>query len=169
MTDKQAWTPGPWRISRGGRKHRVAICGDGWLDFAKVVVRLESDLQDNETGLANARLIVAAPELLDVLQAFVQQEVDYMTRNNLGDPKKQYNVKWARAVIAKATGAAMTADNPVDVELMVPDVGEHTPSAIDLALPMLRKGEIESALQLLEAALKQSCRALGLRIVGDAA
>ncbi len=53
---------------------------------------------------ANARLISAAPELLEVVKAFVEQEVDYMTRNKLGDPEQQHNVKWARAVIAKAEG-----------------------------------------------------------------
>jgi hypothetical protein len=52
---------------------------------------------------ANARLIAAAPELLEALQAMVDAEVDYMTINNLGDPEQQHNVKWARAIIAKAT------------------------------------------------------------------
>jgi hypothetical protein len=41
-------------------------------------------------------------ELIEVVKAFVQQEVEYMTINHLGDPEKQHNVKWARAVLAKA-------------------------------------------------------------------
>lgn len=52
---------------------------------------------------ANARLIAIAPELLEVLKAFVAETVDYATINKLGDPEKQHNVKWARQVIAKAT------------------------------------------------------------------
>lgn len=47
------------------------------------------------------RLVRERNELLEVLKAFVAQEVDYMTINNLGNPEKQHNVKWARAVIAK--------------------------------------------------------------------
>ena len=51
---------------------------------------------------ANARLICAAPELMEVVKAFVAETVDYMMLNNLGDPEQQHNVKWARQVIAKA-------------------------------------------------------------------
>jgi hypothetical protein len=50
------------------------------------------------------RLEQAAPELLELVKAFVTAEVDYMTLNNLGDPEQQHNVKWARAVIAKVEG-----------------------------------------------------------------
>jgi hypothetical protein len=63
---------------------------------------------------ANAELIAAAPELLEVLQAYVAWEVEYMTINALGDPEKQHNVKWARSVIAKAT---MTAPQPERAEV----------------------------------------------------
>lgn len=48
----------------------------------------------------------SAPELLECLKAFVDQEVDYMTRNKLGDPEKQHNVKWARSIISKITSLA---------------------------------------------------------------
>jgi hypothetical protein len=39
-----------------------------------------------------------------VLDAFITQEVEYMIRNNLGDPEQQHNVIWARAVMARARG-----------------------------------------------------------------
>ena len=42
------------------------------------------------------------PELLEVLEAMVAAECEYMTINNLGDPEQQHNIKWARSVIAKA-------------------------------------------------------------------
>lgn len=54
---------------------------------------------------ANARLIAAAPDLLAALQAIVDENVDYMTINHLGDPEQQHNIKLARAAIAKATGS----------------------------------------------------------------
>jgi hypothetical protein len=42
-----------------------------------------------------------AGELEEVVNAFIAETVDYMTRNKLGDPEKQHNVKWGRAVLAK--------------------------------------------------------------------
>ena len=53
-------------------------------------------------GLADAHLISVAPELAEVVQAFIAETVDYATINNLGDPEKQHNVKWGLAVLAKA-------------------------------------------------------------------
>lgn len=38
--------------------------------------------------------------LREIVQAFIDETVDYATRNNLGDPEKQHNVKWARAELA---------------------------------------------------------------------
>src|SRR5690554_1940239 len=35
-------------------------------------------------------------EAAQIIQAFIDQEVDYMMRNNLGNPEKQHNVKWGR-------------------------------------------------------------------------
>lgn len=90
-------TPGPWRIYDATDRYAVKILG---VDPHIGNVHVASAL-----GAGNARLIVAAPELFEVLKAFVAQEVDYMTINNLGDPEKQHNVKWARAVFAKVEGA----------------------------------------------------------------
>lgn len=42
-------------------------------------------------------------ELASVVQAFIDQEVDYMTLNKLGDPEKQHNVKWGRSVLQGMT------------------------------------------------------------------
>ena len=38
-------------------------------------------------------------ELRQVIRAFVDDKVAYMTVNNLGDPEKQYHIKWARRVL----------------------------------------------------------------------
>ncbi len=53
---------------------------------------------------ANAGLIAASPELLEVVKAFIAEITDYAIINKLGDPEKQHNIKWARQVIAKAEG-----------------------------------------------------------------
>lgn len=98
-----AHTPGPWFIhDEYGPNDGGSLVGP--LGQSPVGGLTGYYGRDGQT--ANARLIAAAPELLDVVNAFVAQEVEYMTINNLGDPEKQHNVKWARAVIAKATGAA---------------------------------------------------------------
>lgn len=54
---------------------------------------------------ADARLLAAAPELLEALVLMEKEKSDYMVKNNLGDPSKEYTNKIARAAIAKATGA----------------------------------------------------------------
>lgn len=43
-------------------------------------------------------------EPIECLKAFVAETVDYMTRNKLGDPERQHNVRWARSIIAKTEG-----------------------------------------------------------------
>ena len=59
-------TPGPWTITRDEENY-VHISGN-WVNFARVVVRFRGDKQDYKTGLANARLIAAAPDMLAALK-----------------------------------------------------------------------------------------------------
>jgi hypothetical protein len=44
---------------------------NGWSKLAKVVIRLDLDADNSVEGLANARLIASAPDLLKSLQRFV--------------------------------------------------------------------------------------------------
>lgn len=87
-------TPGPWEIERysGGL---IQIVGD---------VRIVSDDEENVTTVveavargdeANARLIAAAPELLEALQVCIQQITALCSADDVPDQ--------ARAAIAKAT------------------------------------------------------------------
>jgi hypothetical protein len=63
-------TPGPWSISRKSpHSHRAWIGAVGWGKFARVVVRMDGSARDCEDGLANARLIAAAPDLLEACEA----------------------------------------------------------------------------------------------------
>ena len=63
-------TPGPWTIKffRSIEPNHALICAEDWHDFASVVVRFCGDDTDDATGLANARLIAAAPEMLEALK-----------------------------------------------------------------------------------------------------
>jgi hypothetical protein len=76
-------TPGPWNYDRSGYSLYVN-------SGREVVTALLMDGKRLETSEANARLIAAAPDLLEALERYV---------HHFGDP-----LKCARAAIAKATG-----------------------------------------------------------------
>jgi|UniRef100_A0A6H1ZBM7 hypothetical protein len=109
-------TPGPWRVESGTSlvwgacdPHDMTSYGMGY-PIIECRVSPASMWAANKgpniaEGRANARLCAAAPELLEVVRAFVAETVDYAKLNKLGDPEKQHNVKWARSVIAKAAGS----------------------------------------------------------------
>lgn len=94
-------TPGPWRISCGGRcggddgfsiaTDRVGMIAECW---PCVILGVEHQLEIS----ANAALISAAPELLDALIACE----DRLSRS--GNPQDWPALDKARAIIAKATG-----------------------------------------------------------------
>lgn len=92
---KQQHTPGPWRVSADGVEVGSAdsfkpfggcgCCGSPWMTA-----------DDPEVAKADARLIAAAPELLEALQLAVRQNEHDMVMT--GD-----ELRLARAAIAKAT------------------------------------------------------------------
>lgn len=97
---KAKYLPGPWAQTR--TKYLVKFSASShsegiWHFFAKVCVRIKGEGKDDETGLANARLIAAAPELLEALQgiekALSEQE----------SVPGYWRIK-AKEAIAKATG-----------------------------------------------------------------
>ena len=63
-------TPGPWRIQEQIDKETgmVHLSGHGWIGFAGVVVEMDGGIPSKK-GRANARLIAAAPELLEACKA----------------------------------------------------------------------------------------------------
>ena len=103
-------TPGPWfvvnvgdddepmysvkaaRIAGKEPRHEVALCATG------------DSPQEMET--ANARLIAAAPEMLEVLKAWVAlaDEAVQTYGEDMVHPKEREVIRSARAVIAKAGG-----------------------------------------------------------------
>jgi hypothetical protein len=66
---KTEHTKGPWEVEADSLRGNsyVAISGDEWIELATVVVRMK-DGKESEEGLANARLIAAAPQLLAALE-----------------------------------------------------------------------------------------------------
>ena len=82
-------TPGPWAVAETFSP--CVLIGDGYVQ-----------LPVNDEAQANARLIAAAPELLEALQRLSAQ----CTRLRLPGQAETDAEKTARAVIAKATGGA---------------------------------------------------------------
>jgi hypothetical protein len=68
------WTKGKWTGSREAWEHcgpgddAMALSGDGWGSFAKVVVRLDGEATDNPQGVANYHLLLAAPTMAEALE-----------------------------------------------------------------------------------------------------
>lgn len=91
-------TPGPWRFTEidspsGGKQH--AIVG---IPFGDVVAVTSYPFHGREAMEANARLIAAAPDLLEALQwALEQIEPDL-------DLDHQDAMTLARIAVAQATG-----------------------------------------------------------------
>jgi hypothetical protein len=67
---------------------------------------LERDEREN-TDYTAALLVSLADEVVrlrEALTAMVDEQVDYMTINKLGDPEKQHNIKLARRALAGEQG-----------------------------------------------------------------
>lgn len=90
-------TPGPWRIDERP-SHVGVLGGDG-----KKVAEAWLAFRDSETYWANARLIAAAPDLLEALQMLHDSNAEYGRINNLGGYDNN-DMKASRAAIARAKG-----------------------------------------------------------------
>jgi hypothetical protein len=88
-------TPGPWRYFRG--THSV------WSVEKAICIMAGPHKRECEERDANARLIAAAPDLLEALQMLYSETADYIRLNNLGGIDNQC-MQLSRAAIAKATG-----------------------------------------------------------------
>ncbi|MBP8283830.1 MAG: hypothetical protein KAX46_07945 [Chromatiaceae bacterium] len=93
-------TPGPWKTYvselRGGRYWTVEIPGVDDI----------IDIHETENGEANARLIAAAPELLEAAQAYLRWCEKSLGAGPVGNPRTHlWHNEQIRAAILKATGA----------------------------------------------------------------
>lgn len=95
-------TPGPWRVEQDGNMNpnlTFRICGP-WIHRKSSARQPYHALADTE---ANARLIAAAPELLEALKLAYQQFDDAIHCRRPSMHPLEY-AKVLRAAIAKAEG-----------------------------------------------------------------
>ena len=89
---KTNFTPGPWIVRDRGHPYTPEIW-DGTVGIARIIDRNEC--------IANARLIAAAPEMLDALMALVCAEFGRLDHPQINDSGLWRN---AGNAIAKAKG-----------------------------------------------------------------
>lgn len=114
MTSKH--TPGPWQVGGGIFGNNVILCQGSvdtcpkvpvWGELARVTLKFAQDSDGREwysqgTSEANARLIAAAPDLLEAAQDIESKIVDFEAgRINWRPGDFLFRI---RAAIAKATG-----------------------------------------------------------------
>lgn len=93
-------TPGPWKVQKpDSSSYAHTIIGNGfWIaDVAHGAIKGDD--------IANARLIAAAPELLNALDYLLEQTVDMDLKYGIGLTEGETEARTqALAAIAKATG-----------------------------------------------------------------
>jgi hypothetical protein len=112
-------TKGPWKFEftdwRGDpTPHKPYVCGNIGDGSATAVCIVEGNPTSEETTLANARLIAAAPSLLEALREQVQWYDDLVANYHPDDIHLRENVQRlhgprmerSRAAIALAQGAS---------------------------------------------------------------
>ncbi|HBN7642776.1 hypothetical protein NDR77_25795 [Pseudomonas aeruginosa] len=100
---KQSHTPGPWKWSESyktedGRETFTLVCENYEYGILSCDGLGNSPQSLGPQGMADAKLIVAAPELLEALEACVAR-----ITNEVADAEFLDEVDQARAAIAKAT------------------------------------------------------------------
>ena len=93
-------TPGPWQYAFEGGTTAFITESDGSTIFC---LRTTENTTAHKGLAANARLIAAAPELLEALLVMLR---DYMAVHGDGDLEMQPAIYQAQKAIAKATGDA---------------------------------------------------------------
>lgn len=93
-------TPGPWVVNPI-QLNQIAT-PDARLEIARATV-----LRDQHETIANARLIAAAPELLEALKAIVKSLADQDDEGLIEHAQQMID---ARAAIAKATNQESTTN-----------------------------------------------------------
>jgi hypothetical protein len=99
-------TPGPWTLRTNSEKHH-AILDEGGFPRAEVFSAHRSSEARKAEALANARLIAAAPELLEALKDVYTRRTDILNAANkasLGTGGLEFALRKTREAIAKAEG-----------------------------------------------------------------
>jgi hypothetical protein len=98
MTGPARPTPGPWRLESGAEPGQVSIIGADGLLVADLEEANWARQYEGSVTEANAKLLAAAWELLEALQAMVDASDDTQPSGVSTDARTK-----ARAAIAKAT------------------------------------------------------------------
>lgn len=101
MTTKH--TPGPWEKADGTDGITRGVRGWHGPEMVNVINWNGISRATSVTGQANARLIVAAPDLLEALQELCEIVEDAIEQKSAKD-LDSFTLQPARAAIAKATG-----------------------------------------------------------------
>lgn len=96
-------TRGPWQVEDAAGE--ITICAETGTAIDESICFVADggwNQMPRKTAIANARLIAAAPELLEALQAFV----NYVADDHNDTPMLDNDALWEKAesAIAKATG-----------------------------------------------------------------
>ena len=95
-------TPGPWVTEND---HIVVRNYDGKLTRLDSIAKVFPDFPLSDEAIANARLIAAAPDLLDALKVMLHgEEIGECECQKTGFPRLITRWEKARAAIAKAEG-----------------------------------------------------------------
>lgn len=101
-------TPGPWNITDICRRPLLVSAGGPHGSWRGMVASIDAGdyARSQEEGIANARLIAAAPQLLEALQALLENHVQLVSCGDCGNwnVETEPAVIAARAAIAAATG-----------------------------------------------------------------
>ena len=100
-------TPGPWHIGEAYECFCVFASWNIHPITKGLDVKISGSRRDGPVCIdiqteANARLIAAAPELLDSLRILYEETADYIRINHLGDVHHNRSMQYARDTIAKA-------------------------------------------------------------------
>ena len=103
MEQKAAHTPGPWNCNRSSASGYDIVCSENSPTDVCVISR-----RDKTTGEidANARLIAAAPQLLDALQTTAANLRSWKAANGDGITTFDSWLEVVEEAIAKAEGGA---------------------------------------------------------------
>ncbi len=106
-----AHTPGPWHLvmSDNATPHINHEHGDDWTDIADLKGRvcvMPAEIMQSFNSLANARLIVAAPDLLAALQNLLDRVKDL---DDAGPAHEMWQSDGLRADIAASSAAIAKA------------------------------------------------------------
>ena len=74
---QEKYSPTPWKVEFEGNPDNSGVIAmlhsdDGWYEFASVAVWMEGSEYPSPTGLANLSLFMAAPEMEQLLRAYVK-------------------------------------------------------------------------------------------------